>query len=492
MARSSATASRAATIDTIGRDRFNRIALAFVLLGAGLTYANALANGFVLDDGPMIRENPLVHSTDGLWRAFGLPYWPESIGAGQYRPLGIISYTIDWLVSGGDPRWFHFVNVLWHVAATAAVWALAAELLSPMGAVIAALLFGVHPVHVEAVANIVGRLECMAALFVLVSMIAHRRKSRWTPAFFALAMLSKENAIVFLALAAAHDLLLTPDRRAAFRERRWLYAGYAVVIVLYATLFFAVFHDRAVTTPSRSLIGLDMIERLPVIASIIPHYIRLLLLPAELSASYAPNVIPLRPGIVGVVLGLALVTILVTALVATARERRWPAMAFALVWIPIALAPVANVFFPSVLLAERTLYLPSVGACLALGAVAERVVFTRPRVVVAVMATIVIGFVARTWTRTPVWRDDRVFVLTMYKQRPESYEAHLTAGRILKGAGRYAEAARELELARQLFPRDPNVYTELADLAQRQGRQALAAVMRDSARIAPTFPLPSR
>ena len=479
-------------VDTLGRERFDRLALAFVLAVAALTYANALANGFVLDDGAMIRQNPLVQSTDGLWRAFVLPYWPDAHGAGQYRPLGIVSYTIDWLVSGGDPRWFHLMNVLWHAAATVAVYALAVELLSPMGAVTAALLFGVHPVHVEAVANIVGRLECMAALFVLVSIIAHRRKSRWTPAFFALAMLSKENAIVFLALAPAHDLLLVRDWRTAFRERRWLYLGYAGVIVVYAALFAAVFHDRSITTPSRGLIGLDMMDRLPVVASIVPHYVRLLLVPAELSASYAPNVISLHPGVIGVLLGVGLATILVVAIVATIRERRWPVLAFALVWIPIALAPVANVFFPSVLLAERTLYLPSVGACLALAAVAERVVLSRPRLVALTASTILLAFVARTWTRTPVWRDDRAFVLTMYEQRPESYETHLVAGSVLKGAGRLAEAERELDLARRLFPRDPNVYKELADLAERQGQPTRATAMRDSARIAPTLPLPSR
>ena len=491
MGRGAAVVSRM-NVDPLGRERFNRLALAVVLVVAAITYANALANGFVLDDGPMIRQNPLIQSTDGLWRSFLLPYWPETMGAGQYRPLGIISYTVDWLLSGGDPRWFHLMNVLWHVAATAAVYALARELLSPMGAAAAALLFGVHPVHVEAVANIVGRLECMAALFVLVSVIAHRRKSRWTPGLFALAMLSKENAIVFLALAAAHDLLLTADWRAAFRERRWQYLGYGAVVAVYAVLFIAVFHDRNITTPSRGLIGLAMLDRMPVVASIIPHYIRLLLVPAELSASYAPNVISLQPGVVGIVLGIVLASILVAAIVVSIRDRRWPAMAFALVWVPIALAPVSNVFFPSVLLAERTLYLPSVGACLALGAVAERLVFARPRAVLVGMAALVLGFVARTWTRTPVWRDDRVFVLTMYAQRPESYEAHLAAGSVLKGAGRFAEAERELELARRLFPRDPNVYKELADLAERQGQPARATAMRDSARIAPTLPLPSR
>jgi len=155
------------TPDGTGRDRFQRWALVAVVITATLAYANALANGFVLDDGPIVRTNPLVTSPGQAWRAFAMPYWPDRTGAGQYRPLGIASFAIDWVLSGGDARWFHAVNVVWHALATAAVWMLAAELLLPTPALIAALTFAVHPVHVEAVANVVGRLECMAAVFAI-------------------------------------------------------------------------------------------------------------------------------------------------------------------------------------------------------------------------------------------------------------------------------------------------------------------------------------
>ena len=103
--------------DGAGHDRFQRWALLLVVITATLAYANALANGFVLDDGPIVRANPLVTSPGQAWRAFAMPYWPDSSGAGQYRPLGIVSFAIDWGLSGGDARWFHAVNVMWHVAA---------------------------------------------------------------------------------------------------------------------------------------------------------------------------------------------------------------------------------------------------------------------------------------------------------------------------------------------------------------------------------------
>ncbi|HUF30618.1 MAG TPA: hypothetical protein VMM77_08110, partial [Gemmatimonadaceae bacterium] len=148
----------------ISRVWLQRVAPLLVVVVALLVYGNALQNGFVLDDGPVVLRNPLVHSIDGLWRAFTESYWPPPSQGGQYRPLGTISFTLDWAISGGDPRWFHAVNVLWHAAAALLVWYVALQLLAPAAALVAALLFAVHPVHVEAVANLVGRLEPMAAV----------------------------------------------------------------------------------------------------------------------------------------------------------------------------------------------------------------------------------------------------------------------------------------------------------------------------------------
>ena len=121
-------------IDLTGRDRVRRVAAASAALAAVLVFVNALANGFVLDDRGIIVTNPLVTSPLTSWRAFALPYWPDTLGGGQYRPLGILSFALDWAFSGGDARWFHAVNVLWHVAATVLVWLLAAELLAPVAA----------------------------------------------------------------------------------------------------------------------------------------------------------------------------------------------------------------------------------------------------------------------------------------------------------------------------------------------------------------------
>jgi len=481
-------------VDLTGRDRVRRFAIGLATTMAVLVFANAIANRFVLDDGGVIVRNPLVTSPSTAWRAFALPYWPEAIGGGQYRPLGILTFALDWLIAGGDPRWFHAVNVLWHAVASVLMAWLAAELLAPPAAFVAAAFYAVHPVHVEAVSNVVGRLEPMATVFVLGALLAHRRRTMVAPALFALALLSKESAIVLLALVVANDLILERDWRGALRNRRWLYAGYGCVTLAYIGALLAVFHERGFRIPARALAGAGAVDRLELATRAIPHYVRLLIAPFDLSASYAPNVIPPQPGVsIATLLGIAILVLFAIGLSIVVARRRWPVMAFALVWIPIALAPVSNVFFSSgVVLAERTLYLASVGVCLAAGVVAERFLVRRWTMVAAAFASVVVAFAARTWTRTPAWRDDRAYRLTLLRDHPESYEAHLTAGRALKGANSLDQAERELVIARHLFPRDSVVYHEAADVARRQERPELARALEDSARIARTLPLRNR
>ena len=447
-----------------------RVAPVLVVLVALLVYGNALQNGFVLDDGPVVLRNPLVHSLDGLWRAFSEPYWPAPNPGGQYRPLGIASFALDWVVSGGDPRWLHAANVIWHAAAAVLVWYLAMQLLAPAAALIAALLFAVHPVHVEAVSNLVGRLEPMAAVFVLGALLAHRRGSWWAAAFFALGLLAKESAITFLGLVVAHDLLVAGNWRTAFRVARKRYAVYMLSTVAYASMIIALFHGRSFSVIAPTFIDASASERLLTVATIVPHYVRLLLAPIHLSGDYFPQVVVLVTGVTPAgLIGFALAVALGVAV-----RRAWrpvPEAAFALVWIPIALAPVSNVFFPSgVALAERTLYLASVGACLALGALAERVARDRPTAVVVAAAVLIALGAVRTWTRTPVWRSDKTYTIALLRDHPESYRAHLVAGRVLSAQRQFAGAAEHFEIAARLFPRDAAGAYEAAIASIRLGR----------------------
>lgn len=358
------------------------------------------------------------------------------------------------------------------------VWRLAKQLMRPWPAVACAALFAVHPVHVEAVANVVGRLECMATVFALGVVLAHRASSWLALPLLALGLLSKENAMVAVALVLANDVLI---ERPALRRRRWLYVGYAVVVAAYAATLATVFHDQPFRVMTGTLADASLGTRLWTMASVVPHYVRLLLVPASLSGDYEPQVIRAASGLTAAgAVGLVLLGSYVTALVLT--WRRHPPLAFALAWVALAITPVANVFFVSgVTLAERSLYLPSVGAMLALGIGLDAAVRRRFRLTLAALSAALLAGAVRTWTRTPTWHDDRTYVLRLLTDHPESHRAHWVAGRVHRAAGNLDEAERELELARRLHGRSPRLYVEAAGVAQAKGNTRAAVALRDTA-----------
>ena len=359
--------------------------------------------------------------------------------------------------------WYHAVNVGWHLAATLLLWRFAARYLAPAGAWVAAAAFAVHPVHVEAVANVVGRLELMAAVFVLAGLIAHARRSWAAVPLFACACLSKEHAIVFLPLALASHLVLDDKPADAIRARWPLWIAYlAVAGTWLGAMLFATRNDPPVI--SAVFAGLGTGERLLTVLSIVPEYLRLLLLPIHLSADYEPGVLTSVTRVnTSVLLGVAVLVVWVWAAVRAWRSHR--VASYALIFVPIALAPVSNVFFPTgIALAERTLYLPSVGVCLIAGWLFENVRQRHREAAVALGVSLLALGAVRTWTRTAVWHDSKTYALRLLEDHPESYRAHWVAGRVLRAAGNLDAARREYAIALRINPRDAAMTREALEL----------------------------
>lgn len=262
----------------------------------------------------------------------------------------ILSFALDWLASGGSPLWFHAVTITWHAIASTLVAASALAVMGPVAALVAGLLFAVHPVHVEAVASVVGRAEAMAGAGVLVALLLHRRGSVLAIPAFLFALLSKEHALVFPLLALVHDRVLDPPQQ----RTRLLHGGYVAIGVVWLAVVALLFHDQPFSDTASRFVGASVVERLPTVLAVVPHYVRLLAAPFSLSGDYEPQVIPEPVGITGA--QIAGVLTLVAGLVALIMAwRRAPKAAFALAWIPVTIAPVSNVLLPTgVTLAERT------------------------------------------------------------------------------------------------------------------------------------------
>ena len=258
-----------------------------VAVCAVLVYLTALANRFALDDNPVVRFNTLVLDWSGVWRAFISPYWPPELGGGMYRPLPLASYALDWRF--GSPAWFHAVNVLWHAGASVAVALLARRWAGDGGALAAGLIFAVHPVHVEAVANLVGRTELMAALFGVLAVYAAlaRDSVGWCAAALAAGLLCKENAAVVPALigsAWAAGLDRPSRRRMTVYAASWVVVGAAYLVVRWLVLR----HESAFVNGAPIFIGASPLEiRLTAVAAF-ADFARLLVLPLHLRVDYSP------------------------------------------------------------------------------------------------------------------------------------------------------------------------------------------------------------
>ena len=460
------------------------------VLVAGLALAasaSGFGNGFVYDDVPIIQQNPVVHNPQAVGRIWTTPYWPAGL---LYRPVTLQLFAVEWGLGGGHPVVFHGVSILLKLLSALLLWRLARRLLPPLPALAAASLFAVHPVHAESVANVVGQAELLATALALLSVERYLAWRAGGPLGLGqrvllalltlLAILSKETGVVIPALLVAAELMLVAPAVSWRRRGRVLapvlalQAGTVVVAVL---LRIIVLGPTPGAGPAVALQGLSPGRRIAGMLAVVPEWIRLLLWPAHLEAEYGPPGIAVT-GPLGAIhlLGLLLLGAVVLLLIRTWHRR--PVVAFGLAWAGLALLPVSNILTTTgVILAERSLLLPSAGAMLALGGgfalLFPWLARARPQTRLAgyaLLAAWTLAGALRSIERQQVWKEPDEFVRRLETDSPTSYRAHLIASRHYSETGRLREAERAGARAYSLFKGDPQVFEQYGQTMRRQGR----------------------
>ena len=436
-----------------------RSAVLLVAILAAAVSANSLGNGFAYDDVHIISENTGIQSLETLPGALVAPYWPGRFGRelGLWRPTTTLVLGLEWAAVGPHPLLYHLVNVLAHVATTALVVLVLGELMSLPAAFVAGLVFAVHPVHVEAVANVIGIAEILPALLFLAACLVHLRGPDRTPwgralllgLLYAVAFGGKESAVtlpgVLFLLDAARKRLAFRDLSAYVRER---WRVYFVLAAVAAALLIARFQILGSIANPFGPLGADLLKEIPriwTLAEVWSNYVRLLVLPLDLSSDYSPDVIPISIGwnsanLVGLVLALG---ILVGALLSWRRaplergRESARAVGFGVVWFVITISPLANVLFlTGVLLAERTLYLPSVGFVAVLGWLTVRLFRERRRVAVFGMVAMLSFMSWKSWKRNGTWKDNITVFGTLIEDYPYSGRSQWVLGDLFFQKGR--------------------------------------------------------
>ena len=475
----SATQVMAATHQTSGIG--SKKTLLLIVLASVLPYVYSVSYDFVYDDGAEIVENRLVQSWSDLGSIFTSTAWA---GTGRavpmYRPVTTLSYLVNHTLTGLDPWSYHVVNIVLHALVCLLVyrlmlaWGFVARV-----ALVAAVLFAVHPVHVEVVANVAGRKDLLSALFLIGMLLAHSRVDQdgWrmgatATLCYALACFSKEAGVVGIGLVVAQDFLLGERRAAA--GRMVTYGSYAAVLVFWFVVRQAVvggLWNVEVPFIDNPVANADWPIRVLTALSVIGRGLALQLLPLKLSPDYSFAVIvPVgRLSEPFLVFLLVVMGLLGAALTRPGWNRRLALMLLA--FYGFALFPASNLVVPiGTIFGERLLYLPSVAFCAAaawaLGATARYRARLAP--LLATLVTVALGL--RAFSYTQAWASEETLFDYAGAVAPRSSTVLNKRGEILERSGNTRDAARLYRRALDIYQGNYQARLKLAVMLERTGQ----------------------
>ena len=425
----------------------------FVALLAALLYANTLGNDYAFDDGVVIRNNTHVQQgwsgipaimTRDLFDAYfkQMSAGDPQLSGGRYRPLSIVTFAIEQAVFGDNARVRHLVNVLLYAAIAVVLLALLRRALlrgdAPL-ALLATLIFIVHPIHTEAVANIKGRDELLSFLFIALTLLfalqydAGRRTRDLVLALAAylLALLSKEYGIVLLALLPI--ALYVVHRRGALEAVRATLPYVAVALVYIALRLNAIgFH----IVDSKEILSNPYLyatadQALATKLALLLRYFALLVFPYPLSSDYSYRQIP-YVDFTSVLPWLSLLGHAALTIWGLLLLRRRDVRAFAVFFYLATLALVSNLVINiGAFMGDRLVFHASLGFALLVAwaalAVPRRLAAHAPRAgrvgaAAIAVAGLTAAVAAGAWTveRNRHWKDDHTLFTRDVLVAPES------------------------------------------------------------------------
>jgi len=367
--------------------------------------------------------------------------WDDSVlisakGAGGaategFRPIASLLYRAEWMAGYGNPGLFHFTSNALHAVVTWLVFLLARRVGAKAWVAFgAALLFGVHPVHTEAVAYVSGRPDLLATLFALSSLLVVTsapvcgpggcRNWRVWPAYglFAFAAMTEEVALITPFVLVLLDRVAMPRR--TWRERRVVYGGFFGVLVA------AVLARIGSGEPMPGVHG-EVPEGLGLVAPLYAAYdaLRAFAAPWDLNALRSLSKSLVTPG---EMLWRAAAVLVPLATFAWWR-RRDPVARAGIVLLAVPLVPALPLpLFEGPYWMERALYFSSVGFCLLVGSLAgalsERIP-GRSRSATAVLVATSLVLAVVTLARLPVWRDNVALLRAAAAADPKDPKPHL-------------------------------------------------------------------
>ncbi len=471
--------------------RSERWITAALLLAAILPALPAFGTPFLRDAEVVIRDNVALRSLDGALSAAADNYWGDHVECGLWRPLPLLSYAANHAVGGLEPDGYTAVDVALHALVVVLLFRFARQLGASTGAaLVAGLVFAVHPLNSEAVASHVGRADLLAAAGMLCALLALGGLGRGAPGWrargiaaggFALALLSKENAVALLPLVGALVLLrpgqvaerdATPDADARHPWLDLLVLG--SVLGLWLTVRWTVLGAfgrdpatiepfinplvPATTTALGDLRGATGGQALLGALTVLSHALGMFAWPATLSFDYGFDHLPLPTSAADPRVLLGVLAATATLAGCWLLRHRAPLAAVGLVFFGSTYVITGNVFTPiGTIFAERLMYVPDLGLALLVGQVfawAHARGRGRARVaLVGITGALLLAGAARTAERHADWQDHETATAAGVAAAPRSVAMQYARGRFLTLEAEAALARGDPDAAVRLYER---------------------------------------
>jgi hypothetical protein len=470
-----------------------RQAAVFVAILTGVAFLNSFAGKFVLDDIQEIERNPAMQRLLPPWQAM---FVGNRLPA---RPLPYLTFAIDKSLWGDRPAGFHLTNLLVHVVAALAVYELARlTLLAPRLrsrwgdravplAMIIAMAWAVHPLQTQAVTYVYQRIESMAGMFCLMSLVAYARAAAtgWprgllaaSVAAAAAAMASKENAVVLPLLILAYDWFFVAESprdwlRGLWRRRLYVALLAATWLLVAGQLLFLGGKYQEFREQKHVPLHYALTQ-----AGVILHYVRLAILPVGQQFDYSSWPVATSARQVLPALTVVLVALAVTA-VGTIRRQpwAWPAVLFFL-----ALAPTSSIMPIEAVANEHRMYVALAGvvAAVVLGVVAaaDWIAARRPgwlprdpRLPAAAAAVVLLLLVLATQFRNQLYSKVGGIWLDVLTKAPDNYRANWMLASIFDCAGETEIGVQFAERSVEHRPTSP-VFSDLVNFHVMKGDHA--------------------
>jgi tetratricopeptide (TPR) repeat protein len=439
--------------------------LALIIIGL-ICYANSFNNEYALDDNVVIVRNeyvqqgfqgiPIILSSDAFRSLYEQQNSDQQLSGGRYRPLSIVTFAIEQQLFGSpDDKNASHLDIIRHIG-NVFLYILSVIFLlyflrnyifkeKPIIAFITSLLFIIHPIHTEVVANIKSRDEILSFLFVLLTLTyvfryADLKKTRClilSLVFYFLAFLSKEYAVGLLVFI---PMLFYIVRNETLQKSIRKAVPFFIVAVIYIAIRYSVV-GMGSTTENAEVMNNPFLyatipERWATKIEILIRYMRLLFYPHPLSSDYSYATIPYTNFSNSMVwVSIVIHVSLVTAMIVLFFKRN--ILSFAIAFYLLNLFLISNLIFDiGGTMGERLVYNSSLGLVMAISILFEFLLrqLKYPSVLSLVISgaigiLLIVWCAVKDYQRNSQWKDDKTLFLADVKTVPNSVLANGNAGK---------------------------------------------------------------